>query len=218
MDIILLFVRKDVVLTKTMMDTIKRRLSPAVPIAAAALFLAACGGGSEDVSTVRIDAQGEVSSVVFDDFSESYYDIDELKEMAVGEIDTFNADYITPRVFFEEAELVNDGTTVKLSMNYKTAKDYTDFNGSKLFFGTVEEAKEKGYTISDKLVSRKGDTIDVSVVDEQTDRHVIITNDKSNIIAPYNIEYMSGGVELIGKKEAVLSSTGEEEVQLLLSK
>lgn len=197
---------------------IKNKMIASLVIAVPLLILSGCGSAAGEVSTIRIDAQGEVNSVVFDEFGESYYSIDELKEMAVSEIDTFNADYISPRVFFDDAELAGEGSMVKLSMHYRTAKDYADFNDTTLFYGTVEEAMTKGYSISDRLLGRNGSSIDEGFVSDHTDRHVIITNERSNIIAPFNIDYMTDGVELNGKKEAVLSEAKDETVQLLLSK
>ena len=196
----------------------KKRMLAALLLTLPLLALSGCGESEKDVSTIQIDAQGEVKSVVFDEFGESYYNIDELKEMAVSEIENFNADYISPRVFFEDASLSDDGSSVKLSMNYKSAKDYADFNDTMLFFGTVEEANNKGYTISDRLHGRDGNAIDLSIISDHPERHVIITNERANIIAPFNIDYMTDGVELNGKKEAVLSEVTDETVQLLLSK
>ena len=203
---------------KVMKIFFKREMIASLLLAMPLLVLTGCGNSASDVSTIKIDAQGEIKSVIFDEFGESYYNIDELKEMALSETANFNADYISPRVFFEDASLTEDGSMIKLSMNYRSAKDYTDFNESMLFFGTIEEAENKGYTISDKLQGRDGKPVDLNVVSGHPEKHVIITNERANIISPFNIDYMTDGVELIGKKEAVLSEAKEETVQLLLSK
>ena len=103
-------------------------------------------------------------------------------------------------------------------MDYETTSDYSYYNQVDMFFGTVAEARSSGYELNLNLVDEKGDKIDPSIIDRNPDRHIIITNDKTYIKTPYNIQYMSKGVTCPGKKEAELHSVTAEYAQLLLSK
>ncbi len=180
--------------------------------------LSGCGERANAVTSVSIDKDGKITNIIYEEFDKDYYDLDELSDMAASEISEYNVEYSSPKVSLEKAELVEDGARARLSMSYESASDYSHFNQVSLFYGTVEEAVNKGYTISKSLVDASGNKIDEAFIDEHPDRHIIITTDKSNIKTPYNIEYMSNGVILSDKKEAVVSAVTTDTVQLLLSK
>ena len=201
------------------MDTNGKRILTMTAACAMALFtLSACGAGEEKVTSVAIDKDGKVTNVIYEDFGEEYYDIKELSDMAASEISEYNVEYSSPKITLEKAELVEDDTFARLTMTYDSASDYSHFNQVSLFYGTIEEAQKKGYEISGSLVNSTGEKIETSYLEDHKDRHIIITSDKSNIRTPYNIEYMSGGVTLVDKKEADLSAVTTDTVQLLLSK
>ena len=184
-----------------------------------ALFtLSACGGGNEQTTSVEIDKDGRITNVIYEPFDQEYYDITELSDMAANEISEYNVEYSNEKISLEKAELVEDDSFAKLTMNYTSASDYSHFNQVSLFYGTVEEAMDKGYTISNALVNADGENIEGDYIEKHKEKHIVITSDKSNIKTPYNIEYMSKGVTLKDKKEAVLSAVTMDTVQLLLSK
>ncbi len=196
----------------------KRILVLTFAVTTTLLTLAGCGDKRENVTSVRIDKDGKVTNVIYEEFYKDYYDIQELSDMAASEISEYNVEYSSQKVTLEKAELVEDDSFAKLTMTYDSASDYSHFNQVSLFYGTIEEAMDKGYEVSKSLVNSSGDRIEASFIEENKGRHIIITSDKSNIIAPYNIEYMSNGVTLHDKKEAELTAVTTETVQLLLAK
>ena len=196
----------------------KKTLSMALLAATALFTLSACGGGKDETTSVEIDKNGRVTNVIYEPFDQEYYDIQELSDMAASEISEYNVEYSNEKVSLEKAELVEDDSFAKLTMNYTSASDYSHFNQVSLFYGTVEEAMDKGYTISNALVNADGENIEGDYIEKHKEKHIVITSDKSNIKTPYNIEYMSKGVTLKDKKEAVLSAVTMDTVQLLLSK
>ena len=201
------------------MDSYSKRILVLTFALTTALFaLTACGDKKEAVTSVEIDKDGKVTNVIYEEFDMDYYDIKELSDMAASEISEYNVEYDSPKIALEKADLVEDDSYAKLTMTYDSASDYSHFNQVSLFYGTIGEAEDKGYTISKSLVGRNGEKIEESFIEEHKDRHIIITSDKSNIKAPYNIEYMSNGVTLIDKKEAELTAVTTDTVQLLLSK
>ena len=201
------------------MDSYGKRILAMTAACAMALFtLSACGASEEKVTSIAIGKDGKVTNVIYEGFGEESYDIKELSDMAASEISEYNVEYSAPKIALEKAELVEDDTFARLTMTYESASDYSHFNQISLFYGTIEEAQNKGYSISGSLVNSAGEKIEESYLEDHKDRHIIITSDKSNIKAPYNIEYMSGGVSLVDKKEADLSAVTADTVQLLLSK
>ncbi len=182
------------------------------------MCLMGCGEEAANVSAVTIDQEGKIESVLIEEFDKDYYDVKELSAMTEEEISEYNSLSGSARIVLESAEAIEDSSFVKLTMSYESAEDYAAFNETDFFFGTLREAENAGYNISKRLVNGSGDKIDDSFADDNPDRHIIITGDKVNIIAPFNIEYMSEGVLVKDKKEAVLEAVTKDSVQLLLSK
>ncbi len=185
-----------------------------------ALTASGCGQQKENVTTMTIDAEGKVSYVIYEDFSEDYYDVSELSDMAEKEIAEYNSEYISEKIALLGTEVVEneEQSRVKLEMTFDSYSDFSNFNQESLFYGTVKEARELGYKISTGLVDAKGEKLPDSYLEDHEERHIIITDDRSRIKAPYSIEYMSNGTTLNGKKEADISAVTADTVQLLLSK
>ena len=184
-----------------------------------ALSVAICGCGSDDSRETRItiDKDGVITSTIYDDFLEDYYDVSELENMATNEMSYYNSEYDSPRITLSDSKAIDDGE-VMLSMRFESSVDYSHFNQVTLFFGTVTEAKENGFAISDNLVDSNGIRLSVDEFANLQDRHIIITSEKTKIVSPYNIEYYTRNVKIKDKKEADLSDVSDETVQLLLSK
>ncbi len=202
---------------KTFGKRIRKAALGAVGISFATL-LTACGTSSAEVTSIEIDKEGAVTNVIYEEFKEDYLSIDELTSMANKEIEAYNSEYISPRITLGEVELNDDEGFVKLSMTFKSAEDFSNFNEKTVFYGTLEEARQSGYNISSNLVDKGGDAPEDGYVDEHLDNHIVITTDKANFKTPYSIKYMSKGVLLLNDKEAVLQDTTGESVQLLLAK
>lgn len=181
-------------------------------------LLTACGEKSPEVTSVSIDKDGAVTNVIYEEFDKDYYDVSELESMVGSEIDSYNSEFISPRITLDGVELIDDSAFVKVSMTFKDASDFSSFNEEKVFYGTIEEAIDAGYEVSKGLVDRGGDALSEDFLDEHKDNHIVITTDKANFITPYKIRYMSKGVVLLSDKEAVLEDTTGESVQLLLTK
>ena len=197
---------------------VERKVAALAVMSFTILGMTACGKETAGVSSVSIDKDGKVTSVLYEEFDKDYYSLDELTNMAEDEISRYNAEYETPRITLSDAHILEDESVVELTMNFESASDYSYYNQVDMFYGTVGEAREAGYELNLNLVDDKGDKIDPSLIDQNPDRHIIITSDKTNIKTPYGISYMSKGVTCTGKKEAELASVTADYAQLLLSK
>ncbi len=197
-----------------------RLIMPVAVLMLGAAVFTGCGQNESTVSTISVDKDGRISYLIYEDFSRDYYDLEELSDMASAEISEYNSEYISEKIKLESVESMekDDATFVKMVMDFDSADDFTVFNEQSLFYGTVEEARENGFTLSPSLVDDNGEKLPEEFLNEHADRHVIITNDRSRIITPFNIEYATKGVRLNGKKEAELADVTADTVQLLLSK
>ncbi len=182
------------------------------------LCLTGCGKSEAEVSSVTIDKSGKITGVILEDFDKDYYSVDELEAMIEDEIKSYNAEYDSPRISLEETAKIEEGSFAKVAIDYESSDDYAYFNQITFFYGTIEEARAAGYGVSNSLVDQNGEKVDPAFIDEHPDHHVIITNDKTRVRTPYNIQYTTSGVTLNGKKEAVLDSAIADNIQLLLSK
>lgn len=180
-------------------------------------MLVGCGEKSPEVTAVTIAKDGRVSNVIYEEFG-IQYDINELSDMATREISQYNMEYSEPKITLDAVETVDEGAFAKVAMSYESAADYAYYNQVNLFYGTVQEAIDAGYQISPALKNNGGEVIGEGYAKDNPDKHIIITTDKSNFKTPYNVEYMTDGVVLIGNKEAMLSSCTDNSIQLLLSK
>ncbi len=197
-----------------------KQVTLAAVLLVGAMAVTGCGQQDKNVSTISIDKDGKISYLIYEDFSEDYFDIQELSDMASEEIAEYNSEYISEKVKLDSVESVkgDDGSFVKMIMDFESSDDFTNFNQESLFYGTVEEARDKGYTVSGSLVDKDGEKLPDDFLEEHAERHIIITTDKIRMVAPFNIEYATKGVKLSGKKEAELADVTADTVQLLLSK
>ena len=198
--------------------SIKKTLLLTAASSMALMAMTGCGESGKEVTTITIDKDGHVSNVIYEQFDKEYYDLQELSDMAAEEVSEYNSEYISQKITLDKVEAIDDGSFARVSMKYESATDFSNFNDEDLFFGTIEEAEAAGYKVSGELIDNNGVKIESSFVQDHPDRHIVITNDRSNIITPYNIEYTTKGVTLAGKKEAMLSNVTADTIMLLLSK
>ena len=176
-----------------------------------------CGGGKAAESRITVDKEGVITNVIYDDFGEEYYELSELENMATEEISYYNSEYDSPKVTLLDSEVTEDGI-VKLSMEYNSYVDYSHFNQITFFYGTVAEARENGYTVNTDLYDEYGVKLSAEDLEKSEDKHVIISSEKTKIVAPYNIAYTTRNVGIKDKKEADMSAVLDDVVVLLLTK
>ena len=176
-----------------------------------------CGGGKAAESRITVDKEGVITNVIYDDFGEEYYELSELENMATEEISYYNSEYDSPKVTLLDSEVTEDGI-VKLSMEYNSYVDYSHFNQITFFYGTVAEARENGYTVNTDLYDEYGVKLSAEDLEKSDGKHVIISSDKTKIVAPYNIAYTTRNVGIKDKKEADMSAVLDDVVVLLLTK
>ena len=71
---------------------VKKKALTVVAVSFTMLTCMGCGAETVGVSTVSVDKEGKVSSVLYEDFDKDYYSLDELKSMADDEIAGYNSE------------------------------------------------------------------------------------------------------------------------------
>ncbi len=176
--------------------------------------LSGCGSGGDtsdlETSSVEINKDGTVTSIIIDTFGESYYDVDELKSMAEEEIDAFNLTNGEDSVKLVSVDKTDDN--IKVVTKFTNSEIYAHFNYETFMYGTLSDLQNNGQTIAGDFVDADGNAVTADVIAELSDEHIIITSNKTIVAAPYKIKYISSGATLIGSYMADLSQTDPESV------
>ncbi|MBQ9513257.1 MAG: hypothetical protein IJR58_08695 [Lachnospiraceae bacterium] len=108
----------------------RKKMARAGITALLCVFLSAtagCGSVSAiDVTTIVLNDDGSVTSVVVEDFEADYYDVEELKAQVEEEAGAYNLRQGEDRVKLSECKA--DKGTVRLVMEYMAPEDYAAFN------------------------------------------------------------------------------------------
>lgn len=174
---------------------------------AAAFLLAGCGGNesTEDVTSLDFRKNGEVVHTIVEDFSASYYSLEELQSEVQAQVDAYNKNAGKERITVDSAE-VADGV-ITMVMTFQGAEDYSSFYRQALFCGTVRDAFNAGYDLDVSLVSAQEDGASIGRQDilEMGDRHIIVVREPL-VIKPYgDILYASADVEISGNRKATVT-------------
>lgn len=173
-------------------------------------LLSGCGqtGIPENVQepTLAVSKEGQVTACMVGEFDRSYYDLDELKNMAVAEAAAYGGSLgeVAP-VRVESVEAADDGSNrVVVTYIFNSTESFQGFTGDYLFYGTVAEALALGYGDGVPLESVKnGSTMTGAEWKQNSDRHLVIYyttqvepyQEKGLMIfCPEQVEYVSPGV------------------------
>ncbi len=170
----------------------------------AALLLAGCGGDkdTEEATNLEFRKNGQVVHTIVEDFSASYYSLDELMSEVSSQADTYNGTAGSKRITVDSAE-VKDGV-ITMVMTFQSAADYSSFYRQALFCGTVKEAFDAGYDldVTLKSVTEEGTTVGRQDILEMGERHIIVLREAVTVRPWADILYVSGDVEAAGSREA----------------
>ncbi len=169
-----------------------------------AFCLTGCGRGRIEESTLVINKDGSVDSIIVDAFDKYYYNEADLEKSAKEEVERYNAEHGKDTVRIRSLKTGDDGS-VRAELSFRTSEDYARFNETRFFAGTVKEAEEKGYVFTTALKSVDGENETISsheVILERADSHIVITDETIDLRMYSKIQYVSPGVTVVSPKEA----------------
>lgn len=186
-------------------------------LTAGALTLTACSMGEEE-SQVSVLKDGTVDSVIVEGFDKSYYDKDELQQMILEEVSTYNRNAGSGVISVEKVS-VEDGEA-KVRMTYACADDYAAFNDGIFFIGSVQEAQEAGYDLNKVLSSTTDNLATVGMSDmlAMKDVNILITDMKTQVVLNGKAAYISGNVTVDKKLKTVFFDETSEGLAYILYK
>lgn len=177
-----------------------------------ALLLAGCAFAEEiTATTVVVKKNGTVEEYVITDFDKDYYTLDELEQSLNQQIAAYNQTAGEGAAELKEVEQIEDSSQIRVRFIYASYEDYEKIPVSdRVFFcGTVSEAYDAGYVFVPMIGQDSGETISKESVLELGDKKIVIAEEALTVKVPGKITYVSEGVIVTDKKEAVLpESTG----------
>lgn len=189
------------------------------------LMLAGCGQAklpdAIEVTSLVVTDKGEVTSYLVGEFEKEYYSISELTTMAVNEAAEYNTEHQTGTtipVTVEKAEaLENDADKVILTYKYDSTESFMGYDESILFYGTVSEAADAGYDLNVILKNVKdGTLLSEAQLLQETDRYLLITDEKAKIYCPKKVTHVSDGA--VYEEDGTVDGTQAESTIYILMK
>lgn len=200
-----------------------RRLGAAAGILLAGLCLWGCGksnaGGdaaaAENISATEITVQkdGSIMETITEEFTKDYYKEEELRNMVLSEVADFN-NSAEEAISVDKFEKKNG--KIVIVMKYPSAEAYSEYNtnafdNKMLFFGTVAQAYDAGYSLDITLRNAKNEeeTIGKEEILAMGDRHILIASEPVRVATFGRILYAGENITVTGKNKAGMHE-GEE--------
>lgn len=201
-----------------------RKMRSVCTCIAAMFMLVGCGTAKVpevvDVTSLVLSEEGQVTSYLVDVFDKDYYDLAELKTMALEDAADYNAERQSGEAIpleVEKVEALQDGSgKVVVVHKYDSADTYRDYNDTQLFYGTVSEAVKQGINLDIVMKNVKGDTqISKEELLQTPDRYLVVTDEKAVIYCPGKVTHVSEGA-VYGSDGTVDTNAAEGTTVILL--
>ncbi len=179
----------------------RRRIAFTCLLLAGITILSGCGSsyGASD-STVFILESGKVVSVDVEDFAEDTYNLSDLQTYVESALKNYTSENGGKSV--KLTGLSVEENVASLTLTYASVEDYSAFNDTELYTGTVIQALRDGYTfdVSFKKAS-DGEEISVSEVLDSEKLNLVIVKANTYVTVPGEIVYYSydGNVALVSE-------------------
>ena len=170
------------------------------------LAMTACSylRGYPDTNTIEFLKNGSLRETSVEEYTEAYYDLDELKTLIMDSVNSFNeenGDAITIDLYDVK------GQNVRLVMTYKDLASYEAFNSQPLFAGSREDYEGE---IPEELVfyeaAEDGTLKETKTSPDLTGMTLYVVSEPVDLVTGGTIAYVSGDVTLT---DAGTCRTGE---------
>ena len=94
------------------------------------VVLAGCGEEKQDVTSIKIDRRGKITNVIYEDFPEDEYSLDEFESITTSRVEAFNNESLAEKITIDTIE--EEDSKIKVVMKYDSPSDYKKFNNTVL--------------------------------------------------------------------------------------
>ncbi len=158
--------------------------------------LTGCGKKYDaEESTIYVEKKGVVVATDVQEFDESVYSLDDLKDYIKETVDAYNDENGSKSVTLKTVTVSDNKCS--MTLKYASYEDYAKFNGSELFVGSVAEALAAGYSFDGvEFASVDGESASVCEASEFLDssdsyKVAILKDDAYRIHTYGNVKYIS---------------------------
>lgn len=157
--------------------------------------LTGCGQEKqEEMSSVSISKEGEVTHHIVGAFDQSYYDLQGLQTLADERVEEYRGEHGDKSVVLESLE-EKDGT-VSIKMGYESVEDFAGFNHRDFFSGKIDEAAAAGYELDHvALISMDNKPFEPGDIEGIDEMHVVVIetapNEELRVTVPGKIQYIN---------------------------
>ncbi len=176
----------------------------------AGCILTGCSSFSPEVTGISVSKNGTVTEVVRESFDASYYSEEELKSTVESEIADYNSSH-SERAVKKKSLKIKDGEA-QMRLEYDSYQDYAGFNHVGFYVGDINGAIQAGYAfegsfypVLDGAVSQN--SVWGSSLMSGTNYKTMVVNEALLVDVPGKICYVSEGVKVTGKSEAVTENS-----------
>ncbi|MBQ2451354.1 MAG: hypothetical protein II273_07260 [Lachnospiraceae bacterium] len=185
-------------------------------LAVLTLGVVACANEDETteekmMNSLSVFEDGSIENVIVEDFSENYYNVDDLTKMIQDTISLYKKEDPDSTIVLETCELLEN--QVKVVMKYNSSEAYSGYNGEDLFVGTIQEAYDEGYDLNIALTGTDKEALKIGRQEllGMGENHIVILENTikegSLRVNCYDtILYTGDGVSCIEKKKADVTS------------
>lgn len=181
------------------------------------LALTACNAG-EGESSVSLLKDGVVKATIVEDFDKSYYDKDELQQMILEEVVSYNRQLGEDAVSVDKVSVENG--VARVEMTYADSESYAAFNDGVFFLGPVSEAQKAGYDLNKVFISSSDQLVTAGMSDilEMSDAKILITDMKEPVVLDGKAVYVSSNVKTDKKCKTVSFDETSDEMAYIIYK
>ena len=181
------------------------------------LALTACNA-VEGESRVSLLKDGAVKATIVEDFDKSYYDKDELQQMILEEVVSYNRQLGEDAVSVDKVSVENG--VARVEMTYADSESYAAFNDGVFFLGPVSEAQKAGYDLNKVFISSSDQLVTAGMSDilEMSDAKILITDMKEPVVLDGKSVYVSSNVETDKKCKTVSFDETSDEMAYIIYK
>lgn len=181
------------------------------------LALTACNA-VEGESSVSLLKDGAVKATIVEDFDKSYYDKDELQQMILEEVVSYNRQLGEDAVSVDKVSVENG--VARVEMTYADSESYAAFNDGVFFLGPVSGAQKAGYDLNKVFISSSDQLVTAGMSDilEMSDAKILITDMKEPVVLDGKAVYVSSNVETDKKCKTVSFDETSDEMAYIIYK
>ena len=160
------------------------------------MCLAGCGNAAIKTDTLSLLKDGTATYTIVSDFSEDYYDLEELKMMAQEEVTAYGSGVQITEAMVEEGVL-------HFQYDFESLSHYAGFMETTCYQGTVEQVIKNGYKPDAQLTSAKDESIVLMSDEAVQECQVFIWNEEVAVRCSSKVLYYSGNLKLNGRTDVI---------------